>query len=128
MKWPDILKLQVVDLFCIVIELLTSGVTHAGYGRMICDQYVLSRFNILSGGLRIPAPLALALREDELFWADATRTGVLRVSKFGTDMPSQIYTNKLIKLKTVKVLQRYPDVVINKRGNYGGTKYEGAAI
>ncbi|XP_069108702.1 low-density lipoprotein receptor-related protein 2-like isoform X5 [Argopecten irradians] len=79
------------------------------------DYYGKHRFKILSGGLNIPAPLTLTLLENQLFWADATRTGVLAVSKFGKDTPKQIYVNKLLKMKTVKVLQRYPDVIINKR-------------
>ncbi|XP_053385857.1 low-density lipoprotein receptor-related protein 2-like [Mercenaria mercenaria] len=63
----------------------------------------LHRTRIISGSLNIPAPVSLAMFENEIYWADVTKMAVLKVGKFDKSRNvTQIWRTKTV-LTSLKI-------------------------
>lgn len=65
----------------------------------------MCRRTVISGGLNIPAPTAVAVFENEAFWTDLTKQGVMRVNMYqGVSSLQQIYQNQSAIPVSIKVI------------------------
>ena len=66
-------------------------------------MYGIFRTRIISGSRNVPAPVSLAMFENEIYFADVTKMAVLKIGKFDkTDQMTQIWRTKAI-LTSVKM-------------------------
>lgn len=56
-----------------------------------CIFFMLRRI-VAQGMLNVPHAFGLALFDDSIYWTDWTRLGVLKISKFGEDRSSVVWT------------------------------------
>lgn len=82
------------------------------------DYYGRYRHTIISGWLNIPAPISLTMFENEIFWADLTKMGILKVNKFGGQYSaSQIFKSMDEEVKAIKVFHPSSQISKTKSAN-----------
>ncbi|KAK7507961.1 hypothetical protein BaRGS_00000926, partial [Batillaria attramentaria] len=71
------------------------------------DYSGLNRRTVISGGLNIPSPTSVAVFENEAFWTDFTKQGVLSIDMYkGASSSQQLYQDQSSLPTTVRVMHK----------------------